>query len=594
MTRSIRVQAVLLSLLSFWALRAAAQTSGGSGAGAGGGATVGGSAGVIGSVQVGPPVILPSAEMPAVDPATAVSIEGRVVNSLTGEPVRQANLTLTMQPGGPGFARPQGRPPSYGATSDTQGKFKFENLPPGRYQLAAEKSGYVRANYGAEPGRPLTPLTGDAGQKITDLEFKLTPQAIIAGKVLDENGEPVANAQIRVLRRSGYFRQTTGGGNGVNTNAIGEFLIGELAPGRYVLLVDHRPGRFGPRAMVANQSGTDSYIPTYYPGTTDAKAAGAITVNAGQEVRGVDVWLQKGRLYRVSGAVAGVPAGSGERVQVSMLPEAGPSPGMGPFTGSNANGKFVFNSIQPGAYVVSAMLYAQNAPPQTLGSVNVVVASKDIDDLVIQANRGDPLTVTGRVIVEDSGSIPFTGEVILELIGMSRGPGPRPARPQPDGTFMIENVGLGKYNVRVSRLPEGSYLKSITSGGGDVLASGLDLSQSQALPPLEILISAKAGAVEGVVKDGRDLRAGAYVSLLPEPFRPETQRLQRTATSDANGHFTIKAVPPGEYRLYAWQESFPIRIIEAADLTPYESYGVGVRVEEGAVKQAELSLVPIP
>jgi len=100
--------------------------------------------------------------------------------------------------------------------------------------------------------------------------------------------------------------------------------------------------------------------------------------------------------------------------------------------------------------------------------------------------------------------------------------------------------------------------------------------------------------VEGVVKDGSDLRAGAYVSLLPEPFRPETQRLQRSATSDANGHFTIKSVVPGEYRLYAWEETFPLRNIEPGDLQPYESYGVGVRVEEGAVKQAELSLVPIP
>lgn len=549
----------------------------------------------MGSVQVGPPVILPSTERPAVDPATAVSIGGRVVNSLTGEPVRQANLTLTLQPGGLGSARPQGRPPSYGATSDAQGKFGFTNLPPGRYQLAAEKSGYVRANYGAEPNRPLTPLVAEASQKITDIEFKLTPQAIIAGRVLDENGEPLANAQIRVLRRSGYFRQTTGGGNGVNTNAIGEFLIGELAPGRYVLLVDHRPGRFGPRAMVANQSGTDSYVPTYYPGTTDAKAAGAITVSAGQEVRGIDVWLQKGRLYRVSGEVAGAPAGSGERVQVSLMPEGGPSAGMGPFMGppaNSANGKFVFNSIQPGAYVVSATLYGQNSPLQTLGSVNVVVISKDVDDVVIQAHRGDPLTVTGKVTVAGPGNTPFIGEVILELIGMSRGPGPRPGRPQPDGTFTIENVPLGKYNVRVSRLPEGSYLKSITSGGGDVLASSLDLSQPQALPPLEILISSKAGTVEGAVKEGSDPRAGAYVTLLPEPFRP-TQRLQRSATSDANGHFTIKSVVPGEYRLYAWEEEFP-RIIEPGDLQPYESYGVSVKVEEGAVKQAELRLVPIP
>src|SRR5262249_61477294 len=70
------------------------------------------------------------------------SIEGHAVNLVTGEPVRRAILTL--RPAGQ-----QGSPRS--ATSDSAGRFLFESVPPGTYRLSAERTGFLRQEYGGRP-----------------------------------------------------------------------------------------------------------------------------------------------------------------------------------------------------------------------------------------------------------------------------------------------------------------------------------------------------------------------------------------------------------------------------------------------------------
>ena len=47
--------------------------------------------------------------------------------------------------------------------------------------------------------RPGTTLSLIRQQHMTDLALKLTPQAVILGRILDDDGEPVANAQVMVV-----------------------------------------------------------------------------------------------------------------------------------------------------------------------------------------------------------------------------------------------------------------------------------------------------------------------------------------------------------------------------------------------------------
>src|SRR5262249_9069492 len=125
------------------------------------------------------------------------SIEGQVVSQSTGLPLKRANVRLT----GIGRRPEGGMPNMLAKETDEQGHFVFTSLSAGRYQLTVERQGYLRQNYGARKySNGGTPLVLGQDQNVKDVLFKLSPQSVVAGKVLDEDGEPVANMQVRAWK----------------------------------------------------------------------------------------------------------------------------------------------------------------------------------------------------------------------------------------------------------------------------------------------------------------------------------------------------------------------------------------------------------
>src|SRR5579872_4833241 len=118
------------------------------------------------------------------------SIEGKVVDIKTGVALKKANVILNRR-GGDG-------PTTF--ESDEKGQFHFFDLKPGRYGLAAQRAGYAPGFYGAR-GNSMAGATIElvTGQAVKDLEFKLTPNSVIAGKVLDEDGEPMPNVMVMAM-----------------------------------------------------------------------------------------------------------------------------------------------------------------------------------------------------------------------------------------------------------------------------------------------------------------------------------------------------------------------------------------------------------
>lgn len=120
------------------------------------------------------------------------AIAGKVVDAVSGEPLKKAIVIAhTMESRGTPFM----------ASSDAEGKFAFPDLDAGRYQLSVERNAYARQQYGQrDPNRPGSPLTLKAGQKMTDVLFRMIPAAVITGRIIDEDNEPVANAQVSAVQ----------------------------------------------------------------------------------------------------------------------------------------------------------------------------------------------------------------------------------------------------------------------------------------------------------------------------------------------------------------------------------------------------------
>src|ERR1043166_7926326 len=139
------------------------------------------------------PLLFGQAPQVVQDPAKP-SLEGQVLNSATGEPVRKAKLTLRMNVAAQQPVRQQQppAPPAITVGSDAAGKFFFPNLDPGDYQLAVRRDGFVNVQLGIRDGsKKADPIALGPADHKTGFIVKMTPYGAIAGRLVDEDGDPI-------------------------------------------------------------------------------------------------------------------------------------------------------------------------------------------------------------------------------------------------------------------------------------------------------------------------------------------------------------------------------------------------------------------
>src|SRR5262249_2903964 len=135
---------------------------------------------------------------PESKPEDRCALEGQVLNAATGEPVKKASLILRRADPSPNT---MGFPTAYTTATDSGGAFAMKDIEPGKYRLSVNRTGFVNMEYGARsPMRPGTTLTFDPKQSLQGIVLRLTPQAVIIGRVIDEDREPVANVQVHPMR----------------------------------------------------------------------------------------------------------------------------------------------------------------------------------------------------------------------------------------------------------------------------------------------------------------------------------------------------------------------------------------------------------
>jgi len=309
-------------------------------------------------------------------------------------------------------------------------------------------------------------------------------------------------------------------------------------------------------------------------------------------------------VYEVTGRLSGVAPGT--RTQITLQPKTngrtGVFFGFGGGAGTKQDGTFTLPSVQPGTYDLLAMSY-DDGRPAIVGRTELTVSNANVENVNISA--GPKIDIAGRVIAEkpengnnaDPAANKLTGQVALISANHMPMFGP-PARIQDDGTFKLTGVARDKVLVMVNGLPSDHYIKSVIAGSVDITDTGLDLSAVESSPPIEIRLSAKGAAVDGVDhdKDGKPV-IGSMVLLLPQPYDPDKPSLpmfRKMATTDQSGHFSIKAIAPGEYRLYAWESFISVGDLDPDRLKPYESNAGSVKLKEGARETIELHLNPLP
>jgi hypothetical protein len=153
-----------------------------------------------------------------------------------------------------------------------------------------------------------------------------------------------------------------------------------------------------------------------------------------------------------------------------------------------------------------------------------------------------------------------------------------------------KNVAPDHYQVMMGSLPEDAYIKAIRAGETDVLNDGFTVAPGASLH-FEITLAADAGKVDGTVT-GKDDQPGlgATVVLVPEARFRARSDLFKSATTDQFGHFEFATVPPGEYKVFAWDDVEPGIWNDPAFLKEYEKVGEPVTVAANGKETVKVKL----
>ena len=566
-------------------------------------------------VMVGPPTRNPNGgngavALPPTPPGDLCTLEGQVFDASTGQPLRKATISLNPTRMSPGMAA---APRSYGATTDAAGKFSVSGMEPGQYRVSASHASFLNMQYNArQPNGPGTPLELARGQKMTGVDFHLTPHGIIAGHMLDEDGDPLQNVQIQVMRMTwNRGRKQLQPSTGTNSNDLGEYRLSGIVPGKCYLSATYR-GRMMGMDFNFNAAGApqqqEDYVTTYYPGVTDIAAAVPMDMKPGQQLQGINLKLAKVHTVSIKGTVINTLApppvpeqlpGRGNvringNVQLEPRNSLSPQGMMTQNSGVNQNGTFEFPSVAPGSYNLIAITNGVNGASRHATTMPIDVGNANVEGLSLTINPG--VTVSGHIRVDGDTTDPIPSfQVRLNpwAQGFNIGP-PQPVKTDPSNNFSFDDVNPEHFEINVNPLPGSLYLKSIRAGNADVLANGLDLTAGGGAS-LDIVIGVNAPQITGTVQDPATQQPALAVTvvLIPqEKERREVSLYYRTASTDQNGNFTMGRVNPGEYKVYAWEEVENGAWFDPDFLKPIESKGAAVSVREGSPASVQLTVIP--
>ena len=386
--------------------------------------------------------------------------------------------------------------------------------------------------------------------------------------------------------------------------------------------------------------------PVFYPGTMDPDGAVPISVAASVEVRGMDFNLRPLRTATVSGrVVAPFPLNQGNvnvggRGRGANLPDGGPLQiafgGAAPVqlslnrvgdsrtglagllslrlgsTPVNADGSFEIRNVAPGEYNLTATARDQSGQQYT-ARTRVSVATADVANVTVAVRPG--VELRGRVVLDGTPpqqfkmsslrvSLPADGALpgVVDFVaaGAARGNAVRAFLPSgqgevaevaDDGSFTLRNVGAMEYRVRVVGIPQGAYLQSGRMESKDALSEPITVDNQGG--ELQLVLGFSPGRVSGTVSDDRGVATqGVQAVLVPDEARRGRSDAYFSTTTDTNGQFGFNNVPPGRYKLFAW-EDVPAGAYQYPDfIRRYEDRGLPITVNGNGAVTADTRLIP--
>jgi hypothetical protein len=480
--------------------------------------------------------------------------------------------------------------------SDGDGRFQLEGIPAGNYSVTAQKPGYFNAQEMARSGATII----EVGPKSAAVEVKLTPEAVITGKVTSTVGRPLErvtlhlrSVEVREGRRRWEFKGTA------TTDVDGRFRIANLRPGSYYLFLS--PHASQPQLLIdATLKPTMGYRGMYYSGAPDLASASVIELKAGEQLE-ANFALDEVPVYAASGTVSGYDANQGVGIQVYDLSGSQVECNV---QFSALNGRFDITGLTAGDYVIKAYSTAQ--PNQQVRadqrfhltgdvhSMHLALAAAPSIPVVVQMEQAGPKQKGGAALNRLGSSGPPVSVRLLSA-------GPTGAESfagfenaQNPQTLQFRGVEPGRYTAIIDAR-EAWYVASAEYGQTNLLTDDLVVQPGTSASSINLVLRNDSGSLSGTanVPDG----FASQVTIVAIPLRAANASPAVTYLYPAHdkaakpSEFLLDSLAPGDYQVYAFDDSAGIEYTNREALDAYASQATQVTVAPNQRAKATLPLI---
>lgn len=495
-------------------------------------------------------------------PAGPYRISGTVVNAKVGGPLARARVTI---------ADARNRQSMQSLITGDDGRFEF-HVPVGKYSLDGAKRGFLFASYNQHDQFSTAIVTG-SDLDTENLLLRLAPNAVLTGRVLDEFGEPVRNAQITVYRENhfqGVSRIVRGGG--ASTDDQGRYEVSPLDEG--TIFVSARAAPWYAVHPPVNAEGSarsihvdpllDVVYPiTFYGDTTEAEDATPIPVRGGDRLQ-ADIHLNPAPSLHL---IVHVPQDN-ERISFPVLQKPafdGLEEVENPTIQNLAPGVFEISGVAAGRYVMRM--------PDSSGHMK--------EPAEINLSGGGELDVSsGNSTAKISATVQIEGSTRLPAqlwIALRNSKG-RFTNTTVDANGQVEfsDVEAGKYDIVANSSTQRYSVTRITSEAGATTGHEL-IVPAEASLNISLTLVGGSVSIEGFAKRAGKGVSGAMIVLAPKDPEANRDRFRRDQ-SDLDGSFVLPNVIPGSYTIVAIQDGWDLEWAQAGALARYLAHGKTIEV----------------
>lgn len=441
--------------------------------------------------------------------AARFTVSGTVVNSVTNEPIRRALVAV----GG-----------SLVFSGD-DGRFEVKDVPAGPAMISVQKPGYFdvpgdRKNVVAQSGR-------------NEVLLKLVPESHIEGRIVDDDGEPLAGVNVQLLgdRIVDGTQELTFQG-GAATDGRGHYAINGINAGMFVMRILPFPDQW---VTATGESGRRVFAGRYYPNASDSSGAQRLEVAAGQTMQ-ADFKLRSEPAFHIAGVIGpAIPS-----LGISLEDAEGQQLGIG-MRLDLKTGKFLVWNVPNGTWTLhfgsgdeQGHVYA--------ATETVAISSKSVDDVRVFLQ---PLATIPVEVTDAAGESLEAANLQLQLAQHNSSP-KYFAMKQPEHPLELTNVEPGTYKAIVSIAGE-QCIDSVTSGNLDLEREALTVEAGTQPKPIHVSVSKNCATLTVSTSLRNSNEKAAVLLLSPDlsggPFIREV---------DGSASARFDDISPGDYIVYAF------------------------------------------